>query len=178
MVNFWKDIEPGKNPPDEVNLVVEIPKGSRNKIEIEKGDGTIRLDRVLHKPFKFVSNYGFIPQTYYEDGDAADGLLVMEETLPAGTIVSVRPVGLMRFVDSGEQDDKIISVAAKDPDFKEVRDISDLPKDLIDEIKEFYSNYKKPEGKTTEVKGFEGVAAAKEFILKSIQLYKEKFGGE
>ncbi len=175
-MNLWKDLPVGDNPPEEVNLVIEIPKGSRNKIELEKETGLIKLDRVLHKPFQFKWNYGLIPRTLYEDGDAADGLLIMEEPLPSGSVVSVRPIGLMKFVDSGELDDKLIAVAVKDPDYKKVRDIDELPKKILNEIKYFYNNYKKPEGKKTKVKSFENAQSAKRFILKSIELYRKKFG--
>ncbi len=176
-MNLWKDLPVGNKPPEEVNFIVEMPKGSRNKIELDKDTGLFKLDRVLHKPFCPGWNYGLIPKTFYEDGDAADGILIMEEPLSPGTIVSVRPVGLMKMIDSGELDDKLISVAVNDPDFKNVNDIKDLPKKLLDEIKEFYSNYKKPEGKVTEVKGFENAEAAKKFILHAIEMYKEEFGG-
>lgn len=175
-MNLWKDVSIGDNPPEEVNIIIEIPKGSRNKIELEKETGLLKLDRVLHKPFRFEWNYGFIPQTFYEDGDAADALIIMDESMPAGSIVSVRPIGLMKFVDSGELDDKLIAVAAKDPDYKKVKEIKDLPKKVIDKITYFYNNYKKPECKKTQVKSFEDSRAAKEFVLKSVGFYKKKFG--
>ncbi|MBU5537095.1 MAG: inorganic diphosphatase [Candidatus Aenigmatarchaeota archaeon] len=175
-MNLWKDTSIGANPPEEVNLIIEIPKGFRNKIEFDKETGIFKLDRVLHKPFRFKWNYGFIPQTLYEDGDAADGLVIMEESLPPGTVVSVRPIGLMKFVDTGESDDKLITVAVKDPDYKKVLDIKDLNKKTLNEIKYFFNNYKKAEGKKTEVKGLESSVVAKDFIMKSIELYKKKFG--
>lgn len=175
-MNLWKDIPAGDNPPEQVNLIIEIPKGFRNKMELDKETGLLMLDRVLHKPFRYKWNYGLIPQTFYEDGDAADGLVVMEDALPAGSIVSVRPIGLMRFMDSGELDDKLISVAIKDPDFKKINDINQLPKKTLNEIKYFFNNYKKAEGKKTEVKSFENSKAAKEFIMKAIELYRKKFG--
>lgn len=175
-MNLWKDLSVGDKPPEEVNLVIEIPKGSRNKIELDKETGLFKLDRVLHKPFRFKWNYGLIPRTLYEDGDAADGIVVTEEPLPTGSIVSVRPIGLMKFVDSGEMDDKLIAVAVKDPDYKKIRDVKELSKKVLDEIKYFYNNYKKPEGKKTEVKSFENAQRAKEFIIKSIDLYRKKFG--
>lgn len=177
MTNLWKDLPVGDNPPDEVNLVIEIPKGSRNKIELQKETGVVKLDRVLHKPFRYKWNYGLIPRTFYEDGDAADGILIMSEPMPAGSVVSVRPIGLIRMIDSGEVDDKIISVAVDDPDFKNIRGIEDLPKKALDEIRTFFSKYKIPEGKKTEVKKFENSDAAKRFILKAAELYKKKFGG-
>lgn len=177
-MNLWKDLPPGDNPPDELNLVVEIPKGSDQKIELEKETGEFKLDRVLHEPFKFPYNYGLIPQTLYEDGDAADGFLISNDVAQTGNVIKIRPVGMVRFIDSGETDDKIIAVKIGDPDFENVRDISDFPEKVLKELEEFLSNYKRPEGKVTEVKGFENTAAAKEFILKSIELYKKKFGGK
>lgn len=177
-MNLWKDLPPGDNPPEELNLIIEIPKGSNQKIELEKETGEFKLDRVLHKPFRFPYNYGLVPQTFYEDGDAADGFLISNEVSKTGEVIKIRPVGMVRFVDTGEKDDKIIAVKVDDTEFKNVQDISDLPQKVLKDLEEFLANYKKPEGKITEVKGFENAAAAKEFILKSIELYKKKFGGE
>jgi len=176
MPNAWKDLKPGKNPPEEVDVIVEIPRGSQNKYELDKESGMIRLDRVLHPPFKYGWDYGFIPQTLADDGDPADGLIVMAEGSFPGVVVPCRPIGIMHMVDSGEQDDKVICVAAKDPSFKDVMDLKDLPEGEAAKMEEFFSNYKKKEGKVTEVTGFEGADAAKRYIKNAIELYKKKVG--
>jgi inorganic pyrophosphatase len=177
MANAWKDLKPGKNPPEEIDVIVEIPRGSQNKYELDKESGMIKLDRVLHSPFKYSWDYGFIPQTLADDGDPADGLIIMTEGSFPGVLVPSRPIGIMHMVDSGEQDDKIICVAAKDPQFKDMRDLKDLPKSEVAKIRKFFSNYKKKEGKTTEVTGFEDAAAAKRYIKNAIELYKKKVKG-
>lgn len=173
---MWKDLPTGKNPPEEVNVVVEIVKGSRNKLELDKKTGTIVLDRVLHKPFKYKWDYGFIPQTLSEDGDPADGLIIMEEATFPGVMVPVRPVGIMHMIDGGEQDDKLICVPVKDPDAKEITDIKHLSRNVITEMEHFFSNYKNKEGKKTSVTGFEDASAAKSYIKDAIELYKKKKG--
>lgn len=177
MPNMWKDLQTGENPPEEIDVVVEIVKGSRNKLELDKKNGTMRLDRVLHKPFEYKWDYGFIPQTLSDDGDPADGLIIMDQPTFPGVVVPARPIGIMHMIDGGEQDDKLICVAAKDPDSKGVKDISDLPKKALDEMKFFFSNYKKKEGKTTSVSGFEDATVAKRYIKDAIELYKKKSKG-
>jgi inorganic pyrophosphatase len=174
MVNLLRDLEPGKNPPEEIDIVVEIPKGSQNKFEIDKETGIIKLDRVLHDPFKYEWDYGFIPQTLADDGDALDGLIIVGQASFPGIVIPSRPIGVMHMIDSGEGDDKIICVPADDPRSKEIKDISDLPKSDLDKIKKWFENYKKKEGKTVSVSGFENVAAAKKYIKEAIELYKKK----
>lgn len=173
---MWRDLPAGKNPPEEVNVIVEIVKGSRNKLELDKKTGAIMLDRVLHKPFKYKWDYGFIPQTLSEDGDPADGLIIMEEAAFPGVMVPVRPIGIMHMIDSGEQDDKLICVPVKDPDSNGVTDISQLSRSVVTEMNHFFSNYKVKEGKKTSVTGFEGADAAKSYIKAAIELYKKKKG--
>jgi inorganic pyrophosphatase len=174
MVNLLKDLKPGKNPPEEIDIVVEIPKGSKNKFEIDKETGVITLDRVLHDPFKYEWDYGFIPQTLADDGDALDGLVIVDQASFPGAIIPSRPIGIMHMVDSGEGDDKIICVPAKDPRAKELKDISDLPKADLEKIRKWFESYKKKEGKTVSVSGFEGAEPARKYINAAIELYKKK----
>lgn len=173
MVDLWKELSAGSNPPEEVNLVVEIPKGSKNKYEYDKELGVIRLDRVLHDPFRYGWDYGLVPKTLAGDGDPADGLVLMDDSTFPGCVIPVRPIGIMHMVDQGEEDEKIIFVALKDPSTKDIKDIRDLPKKTLDEIKEWFSNYKKKENKVVEVSGFDGADKAKAFILQSIELYSK-----
>lgn len=177
MTNPWRDLQPGKDPPNEVDIVVEIAKGSQNKFELDKETGMIRLDRVLHPPWKYKWDYGMIPQTLSGDGDPADGFIIVDQPSFPGAVVPVRPIGIMHMIDQGEQDDKIICVPAGDPRTKNVKDIGDLKEKPLEEMKYFFSNYKKKEGKTTSVSGFEGAAVAKRYIKEAIELYKKKFKG-
>lgn len=176
MVNPWKDLPSGENPPEEINIVVEITKGSQNKFELDKESGMIKLDRVLHPPFKYKWDYGLIPQTLAGDGDPADGLIFVDEPSFPGAIIPVRPIGIMHMIDQGEQDDKIISVPSKDPRAKKIKDIKNLSKKQIDEMKEFFSNYKKKENKKVEVTGFDNSAIARKYIKEAIELFKKEKG--
>ncbi len=175
MTNPWKDLPPGRNPPGEVDIFVEIPKGSQNKFEIDKETGMIRLDRVLHAPFKYKWDYGLVPQTLAGDGDPLDGVVIVDQPSFPGAIIPVRPIGLMHMVDQGEEDDKLICVPADDPRTNKIKDIEDLPKKKLDGMKAWFENYKKKEGKVTSVSGFEGSAAARRYIKNAIELYKKKF---
>lgn len=176
MQNPWKEMRPGKNPPEEVDVIIEIRKGSQNKYELDKDCGMFRLDRVLHSPFKYEWDYGLIPQTLAEDGDPADGIVIIDEATFSGAVISVRPIGIMHMVDDGEKDDKVISVAADDPSKKGVRDLSDLPKRELEKMRNWFENYKKKEGKKVSISGFEGADAAKKYIKGAIELYKKKVG--
>jgi inorganic pyrophosphatase len=176
-MDLWKDLKPGKNPPDEVDVVVEIPKGSRNKFEIDKETGLIKLDRVLHRPFRYEWDYGFIPQTLADDGDPLDGVVIVDQPSFPGAVIPCRPIGVMHMIDQGEGDDKIICVPKDDPTAKGVRDLSDLPKADVARMRKWFEGYKKKENKKVEVTGFEGAAAARRYIKDAIELYKKKAKG-
>ncbi len=173
-MNLWHDISAGKNIPDEVNTIVEIPKGSKNKYEIDKETGMIALDRVAHTAQDFPFDYGFVPQTLWDDGDALDVILLTTYPLHPGILVRVRPVALMGMIDSGDSDDKLIAVPVEDPRWDHVKDLGDINKHTIKEMEHFYSTYKKIQGKEVEVTGFKGVDVAKEAIERSQKLYKEQ----
>ncbi len=177
MTNPWKDLPVGKNPPEEVDIFVEITKGSQNKFELDKSTGRIKLDRVLHPPWKYKWDYGLIPQTLSDDGDPTDGIIIVDQPSFQGAVIPVRPIGIMHMVDQGDQDDKIICVPSDDPRSKKINDIKDLPRKALDEMRYFFSNYKKKEGKVTSVTGFEGAAAARKYIKGAIELYKKKSRG-
>jgi inorganic pyrophosphatase len=140
-MNILHDIEPGK--PEEVNVIIEIPKGSKNKYEIDKKTGLISLDRVLHTAQDFPFDYGFIPQTLWHDGDPLDVVLLTTYPLFPGILVKARPVAGMGMLDSEEKDDKIIAVPADDPRWNDVKDLNDLNTHTLKEIEHFYSTYKK-----------------------------------
>lgn len=175
-MNLWHDISPGKNIPEELNVIIEINKGSKNKYEIDKETGLIALDRVAHTAQDFPFDYGFAPQTYWHDNDPLDVIVLTTHPLLPGILVKVRPVAIMKMIDSGDTDDKIIAVPVDDPRWTETKDLEDLNKHTIKEIEHFYSTYKKLQNKEVEVTGFEGIDSAKSAIEESIKLYQEKFG--
>ncbi|GMQ95547.1 MAG: inorganic diphosphatase [Patescibacteria group bacterium] len=175
-MNLWHDISAGKNTPDEINTIIEINKGSKNKYEIDKETGMIALDRVAHTAQDFPFDYGFVPRTLWDDGDALDVILLTTYPFHPGILVRVRPVALMRMVDSGDPDDKIVAVPIGDPRWDGVCDLQDVNKHTLKEMAHFYSTYKKIQEKEVEVNGFEDRAAALSAIERSQKLYKEKFG--
>ena len=172
-MNLWKEIATGPSAPEVVYTIVEIPKGSRNKYEYDKDKEAFALDRVLYSPFHYPIDYGLIPQTLWEDGDPMDMMIIMDEPTFPGCIIETRPIGVMRMIDGGDSDDKIIGVPINDPRFDEVKDIEDLPQAFLSEITHFFQDYKKLEGKSTEVLGWESAEKAMESIKRSMALYNE-----
>lgn len=174
-MDLWHGITPGSNIPDEVNTIIEINKGSKNKYEIDKETGLIALDRVAHTAQDFPFDYGFVPRSYWHDNDPLDVILLTTYPLMPGILVSVRPVAILRMIDSGDVDDKIIAVPVEDPRWKDVKDLADINAHTLKEIEHFYSTYKKLQNKEVEVKGFDGAKEAKAAIEEGLALYKEKF---
>lgn len=174
-MNLWHDISPGKKLPELVNVIIEINKGSKNKYEIDKETGMIALDRVAHTAQDFPFDYGFVPQTLWHDGDALDVILLTTYPLLPGIMVEVRPVAIMRMIDSGDRDDKLIAVPSSDPRFTEIKDLADINKHTVKEIEHFYSTYKKLQNKVVEVTGFGGIAEAHEAVNEGLEMYKTKF---
>ena len=167
------DISVGEKAPDVFNVIIEISRGSSNKYEIDKETGLLRLDRVLYSPFYYPLDYGFLPQTHWHDGDPLDALVLVTHPILPGTIVEARPVGVIRMMDNGDKDEKIIAVATGDPRFNEYEDIDDLSVHLRKELKHFYEYYKHLEGKEVKVISIEGKKEAKEVIVEGIELYKQ-----
>jgi inorganic pyrophosphatase len=174
MANLWHDIAPGTD--DKINVIIEINKGSKNKYEVDKETGMIALDRVAHTAQDFPFDYGFIPQTLWDDGDPVDVVVLTTYPLMPGILVRVRPVAVMDMIDSGDSDAKVIAVPVDDPRWADVKDLADINKHTIKEIEHFYSTYKKLQNKVVEVKGFMGKSDAVAAFQKGQQLYKEKFG--
>lgn len=170
-INLWHDLDAGSSVPDVMNVVVEIPRGSRNKYEYHKPTGGIKLDRVLFSAVHYPGDYGFIPQTYYEDDDPLDVLVMTNNPTFPGCIVEARPVGIFHLIDKGEPDDKILAVLHHDPFFAHIQDYQELPPHFLREVTHFFSVYKHLEGHTTETKGWEGREAAHERIHHAINLY-------
>jgi len=172
-MNLWHKIPSGEK--DSLNVIVEIPKGSRVKYELDKVTGLIKFDRVLHSPMHYPTNYGFVPQTLWEDGDPLDVLVVAYEPLTPGTLVESRPIGFLEMVDGEDSDTKVLAVPVTDPRFKNTNDISDLEPHLLDEIKHFFEVYKDLEKKEVVVGDWKGAKDVVVVIEKSFNLYKEKF---
>lgn len=172
-MNLLHDIPAGTK--DAINVLVEIPCGSSNKYELDKETGLIKLDRANYGPTPYPSNYGFIPQTHWDDGDAMDVLLFSTFPIHPGILVTARPVGLMKMTDDGESDDKIIAVPADDRRWEDVKDISDLNKHTLKEIKLFFETIKLLKGKPVEVTvhDFLDVQSAHEAFEKACKLYNE-----
>jgi inorganic pyrophosphatase len=172
-MNLWKDIPTGPSVPQVVYAVIEIPKGSRNKYEYDKDKEAFALDRVLYSPIHYPAEYGIIPKTLWDDGDPMDILVVMDQPTFPGCVIETRIIGVMKMIDGGESDDKILGVPVNDPKFKDVQDISDMPKPFLDEISHFFTEYKRLEKKTTEVLGWENAEKAFEALEHSMELYQK-----
>lgn len=167
----------GPKPPEEIFVLVEIPKGSQNKFEFDEELGIIILDRVLHSPLHFPTDYGHIPSTMCEDGDPLDVLVLVTEPTFPGCVIKARPIGIIEMIDEKGVDDKILAVPIEDPRFSHVDDIRDISPHLLREISHFFEMYKalEPE-KWVRVKGWLNSVKAKEIISASIKLYEEEFG--
>jgi inorganic pyrophosphatase len=168
----WHDIPTGPNPPTEVTAVIEIPTNERNKYELDKTLGVYRLDRVLHSAVHYPGDYGFLPRTLGEDGDPLDVLVLMTIPVFTGCLVDTRPIGLFHLVDRGIADEKVLAVPLGDPYSEGLNDLQDVPSHLLKEIEHFFQVYKDLEGTRTETRGFEGAAAAREAVVRAMDLYE------
>lgn len=178
MVNLYKNIPSGEKIPKEINIVVEIPKGEKNKYEYQEEKGYFILDRVLYSSLFFPFNYGFIPQTLSEDGDPLDVVLLSTFSLFPGCIVKGRPIGILVMEDEKGRDDKIIALPQEkaDPRFLEIKDVKDLNSHIKKEIESFFSDYKKLEkGKFVKIKGWKGKKEAEKLIKESAKRFKMKY---
>lgn len=174
-MNLWHDVELGEKAPEEFNVIIEIPKGSKNKYEIDKKTGLIKLDRAMKSAQDYPFDYGFAPRTLWDDNDALDVIVLGTYPLMTNILVSVRPVAVMRMVDCGDSDDKIIAVPVDDPRWDDVNDLADLNKHSLKEFKHFFETYKSIEGKAVEIVKIEGKKEAMEAVTRSAELYKSKF---
>jgi len=174
-MNLWTELSPGLEFPEVINAVVEIPKGSRNKYEYDKENEAFNLDRVLYSSVVYPADYGFIPQSIYDDGDPMDIMVLMDQPTFPGCVIPSKPIGIMGMIDSGDKDYKILAVSVNDPRYKDINNISDIPSHILKEIKEFFKTYKNLEGKKVEVLSWEDAESAKKEALRSINLYKEKY---
>ena len=175
-MNIWHDISPKRIKPDKCYAVIEIPKGDKNKYEIDKDTGLLKLDRVLFTSMHYPANYGFIPRTYADDRDPLDVLVLCSEVIQSMTLVECKPIGMLNMVDNDSSDEKIIAVPVNDPNYNCYNDISELPKHHFDEIRHFFQVYKMLENDSqTNVTEFSGVEKAKETIKRAIEGYIRDF---
>jgi inorganic pyrophosphatase len=172
MIHLWHDLDPGIDPPNEMNLVVEIPRGSRNKYELNKKSGLFRLDRVLYSAVHYPGDYGFFPRTYAEDNDPLDALVMLTVPTFVGCSIDVRPVGLFRMKDRDEMDEKVLCVPTHDPLWDEYQDIKDVPNHFLREVEHFFAIYKDLEGARVQTLGWEDAASARQSIMDSIARYE------
>ena len=170
-MNLFCDISAGTE--DEMNVIIEIPQGSRNKYEYDKEKQIFFLDRVVPEPLVYPATYGFIPQTHCEDGDAIDVCLLMREAPFQGTLIKVRPVGLLMMNDSGEEDNKIIAVPCDDPYYDHIKDLKDLAPHFLKELSYFMEHYKDMKNKKVIANKYFGVKEAKDEFRKAIKAYKQ-----
>lgn len=173
--NPWHGVSFGSKAPEVVNGIIEIPKGSRAKYELDKESGLLKLDRVLYSSVYYPANYGFIPKTYCDDNDPLDILIVSQIQVVPLCIVAAKVIGVMRMIDGGEADDKIIAVAADDIGVNHIDNIDKLPPHFTNEIRHFFEEYKKLESKTVRVEEFQDAETAKGIIQQAISDYKHKF---
>ena len=175
MSNIWHDISPRRISKDKFMAVIEIPKGCKNKYEMDKDTGPLILDRDLYTSTHYPANYGFIPRTYAEDRDPLDVLVLCQETIVPMTLVECYPIGALKMIDNDEIDEKIIAVPIHDPAYNCYKDISELPTHIFDEISHFFKVYKSLEGKETVVNEIVSADESKKLIEKCILHYKDNF---
>ena len=177
-MNIWHDISPELITPERFMAVIEIKKGGKNKYEMDKATGMLRLDRVLYTSTHYPANYGFIPRTYADDSDPLDVLVLCSEVLDPLTLVRCYPIGYISMLDGGRNDEKIIAIPFSDPSYNKYRDIMDLPDHTFDEMAHFFTVYKALEGKEAVAGDVNGREAAVEIIKSALAHYDECFGNK
>lgn len=173
--NPWHHVSIGDKKPEIVQAIVEIPQGSKAKYELDKASGLLRLDRVLFSSVSYPHNYGFIPQTLGDDNDPLDILVISQIAVDPLCIIEAKVIGVMRMIDNGEGDDKIIAVAKNDMSVNHFTDISELPPHLTVELRNFFEDYKKLENKLVVVEEFQDAEIAKTIISKAIENYQVNY---
>jgi len=171
----WHDVSAGDKAPELVNAITEISRGSRVKYELDKDSGMLVMDRIIYSPVFYPANYGFIPKTYCDDSDPLDILILTDFEIVPMCLVSCRVIGVMKMIDGGEMDDKIIAIPANDITTSHIKELEDLPPQVLDEIRVFFEDYKKLEKKEVQIEGFYGRQKAIEIVNQSLLDYKAKF---
>ena len=175
-MNPWHNVKKEKITPSVFDACIEISKGSKNKYELDKDSGLLRLDRILYTSTNYPQNYGFIPRTYALDNDPMDVLVLSSEPIVPLALVEAYPIGMLVMEDQGKQDEKIIAIAKGDPFYNAYKDIKELPQHILMEVSHFFSVYKQLEDKKTMVHQIEGKDKAEKAIEEAIKRYNEKFG--
>ena len=163
---------PAQPKPGIVNVLIEIPAGSKNKYEFDKDLNAFALDRVLYASVQYPYDYGFIPNTLADDGDPLDGMVIMDRPTFPGCVIAARPIGMLKMIDGGDRDEKILCVPDKDPRYTNVNSLRDVASHRLEEIAEFFRTYKNLEKKVTEITGWEDVDAVKPLVEECIKAYK------
>ena len=163
---------PAQPKPGLVNVLIEIPGGSKNKYEFDKELNALCLDRVLYSSVAYPYDYGFIPNTLADDGDPLDGMVLMDQPTFPGCVITARPIGMLEMIDGGDRDEKILCVPAKDPRYAEVKSLKDVSPHRLQEIAEFFKTYKNLEKKVTEILGWKDVDAVTALVEQCIAAYK------
>ena len=176
--NPWHSVNYGEEAPEVVTAIIEIPKGSKAKYELDKESGMLKLDRVLFSSIHYPANYGFIPRTYCDDKDPLDILVICSVDVQPMCLIDAKVIGVMQMIDNNEEDDKIIAVANNDMSVRHINDISELPPHTLLEVRRFFEDYKKLELKEVVVEQFLGREKAYEIIQQSIELYNVTFEAE
>jgi inorganic pyrophosphatase len=174
MTHAWHDVTPGAALPAEFTTVIEIPMGSSVKYELDKETGLLRLDRILYSAVYYPANYGFIPQTFAEDDDPLDVLVLCQEPVAPLTLVNARAIGLMTMIDSGKKDHKVLAVAVDDPEYNALREANELPAHRLTMLRRFFQDYKTLEGKAVEVDEFLPAGEALPIIEAALHRYSEQ----
>ena len=174
-MNIWHDINPKRITPEDFIAVIEIPKGSKKKYELDKETGLMKLDRILYTSTHYPANYGLIPRTYGDDNDPLDVVIICSEPIDSMTLVRCYPIGVITMLDGGKLDEKIISIPFNDPNYNMYTDISQLPSHVFEEMRHFFRVYKSLEGKETVVDEIQGREKAIETIKAAINNYIENF---
>ena len=177
-MNIWHDIAEERIKKDDFVAIIEISKGGKNKYELDKETGMLKLDRVLYTSTHYPANYGFIPRTYADDHDPLDVLVLCQEKIISLTLVECYPIGVIKMVDGDEHDEKIIAISKQDPFLNCYHDITEIPSHISAEIMHFFEVYKQLEGKQTMIEKVMGRQEAEEIIEECIEKYKEKFENE
>ena len=174
-MNIWHDIDKERITPNDFIAVIEIPKGSKKKYELDKETGLIILDRILHTSTSYPANYGLIPRTFSNDGDPLDVLVLCTESLEPLSLVRCYPIGYISMLDDGSNDEKIIAIPFGDPTYNQYKDISELPKHIFNEMLHFFNVYKALEDKEAIAKSVNGHEAAIEVISDALDGYTNTF---
>ncbi len=174
MKHPWHSVSKGDKAPQILNAVIEVPKGSKVKYELDKSSGLLRVDRILYSAVHYPANYGFIPQSYCDDNDPLDILVLGQESVLPMSLLRAKPIGVMKMIDQGEADDKIIAVHVDDPEYAPYENINELPPHILKMLKRFFEDYKILENKEVKIEAFLGPDEAKQVIEEAFHLYQEK----